>query len=254
VRVGNQEALLTGFPGIPPLAALPPLKTLILDIEAGSVMPTEARSRLGDISDIKDVYPGLLRVLGVSMMSFGFAIDIIGTWEACMVGVLTGILAGLLFLWSERGLGNALAVPLVASFVVSVCVMLASKFGFVAAPPGLLMIPAMFVFIPGDSISMQAVELIDGRWTAGTARFFYSVVMLILLAAGVALAAAATGTPYSAVAPGPEGGDLFPWWAPYPVTSSLPSEPPWPSKCGGATSTSQSSSRWWSRPSLNSAP
>ncbi len=216
VRVGDREALHTGFPGIPPLAALPPLKTLMLDIEAGSLTPTEARSRLGDISNIKEVYPGLLRVLGVSMMSFGFAIDIIGTWEACVVGVLTGILAGLLFLWSERGLGNALAVPLVASFAVSVCVMLASRFGLVAAPPGLLIIPAMFVFIPGDSISMQAVELIDGRWTAGTARFFYSIVMLILLAAGVTLAAAATGTPYSAVAPGPEGGDLFPWWAPYP--------------------------------------
>jgi uncharacterized membrane protein YjjP (DUF1212 family) len=216
VRVGDREALLRGFPGIPPLAALLPLKTLLHEIETGAVTPTEAQIRLADISSTKQIYPGVLRVLGVSIMSFGFAIDIIGTWEACLVGALTGVLAGVLLLWSERSVGNAMVVPLVASFVVAGSVMLVSKFGLVAASPGLLMIPAMFVFIPGDSIAMQAVELIDGRWTAGTARFFYSLVMLIMLTAGVVLAAAATGTSYSAVAPGPEGGNLFSWWAPYP--------------------------------------
>lgn len=47
-----------------------------------------------------------------------------------------------------------------------------------SAVPGLLLVSALFVFIPGDSITMQAVELIDGSWTAGVARLFYSIMLL----------------------------------------------------------------------------
>lgn len=216
VHMGAHTALLTGFPGIPPLAALPKLKSLMSDIASGTVDPTSARQRLADVAATKDVYSAGLRILGVSLISFGFSIDIIGTWEACIVGLLTGLVAGWFFLWAERSQRNALAVPLVASFAVAACVILASKLGMTTASAGLLMIPAMFVFIPGDSITMQALEIADGRWTAGTARLAYSVVMLILLASGVVLAAAVTGTDYTAVSPGAEGGNIFPWWAPYP--------------------------------------
>lgn len=216
VRIGSRAALLTGFPGIPPLAALPKLKALLKEVANGAIDPVEARIQLGKISETRGVYSGWLRILGVSLISFGFSIDIIGTWEACIVGLLTGLIAGCFLLWSERSLRNGLVVPLVAAFAVAACVMLASRFGITVAPAGLLMIPAMFVFIPGDSISMQALEIADGHWTAGTARLAYSVVMLVLMASGVVLAAAVTGTDYSAVSPGVEGTNVFPWWAPYP--------------------------------------
>ena len=216
VHMGERNVLLTGFPGIPPLAALPELKSLMLDISGGTLDPVTARQRLAEISATKGVHAPILRILGVSMISFGFSIDIIGTWEACLVGLLTGLIAGWFFLWAERSQRNALAVPLVASFVVSACVMLAAANGMTTASAGLLMIPAMFVFIPGDSITMQALEIADGRWTAGTARLSYSLVMLILLASGVVLAAAVTGGDYAMVSPGAETGSTFPWWAPYP--------------------------------------
>jgi len=93
--------------------------------------------------------------------------------------------------------------------------MLAYKFGWAAASPGLLQVASTFVFIPGDSISTQAYEPAEGRWSAGVDRLFYSIIMLVLMVTGAFLASAATGTPLGEIFPsGPH--DVFPWWAAYP--------------------------------------
>jgi uncharacterized membrane protein YjjB (DUF3815 family) len=132
-----------------------------------------------------------------------------------MVAFFTGIISGIFFLQAERGLNWTLGAPLLASFFVSLAVIIAYNQGLVSEVPGLLMVSALFVFIPGDSITMQAVELIDGHWSAGVARLFYSIVLLLLLAVGAVFAAALTGTSTDLLAPGSATGD-FPWWAPYP--------------------------------------
>jgi uncharacterized membrane protein YjjB (DUF3815 family) len=93
--------------------------------------------------------------------------------------------------------------------------MLAYKFGWVAAAPGLLLISSTFVFIPGDSISTQAYELAQGKWSAGVDRLFYSIIMLVLQVTGAFLAITLTGTAVAELFPtGPH--DAFAWWAAYP--------------------------------------
>jgi uncharacterized membrane protein YjjB (DUF3815 family) len=149
------------------------------------------------------------------VLSFAFAIDIVGSWEACVVAFLTGAISGLFLLQSERGTQWALGVPFLAAFFISAAVMIAFKVDLVTEAPGLLLIPALFVFIPGDSITMQAVELVDGRWSAGVSRLFYSITVLLLLAWGAVLAAAVLGISDGLLAPGAPPSD-FPWWAPYP--------------------------------------
>ncbi|MCX7549475.1 hypothetical protein [Xanthomarina sp. F2636L] len=72
--------------------------------------------------------------------------------------------------------------------------MLAWKFGFTTAAPGLLLISATLVFIPGDSISTQALEMVSGRWSQAVDRLFYSIMVLVLQVVGVVLAAILTLT------------------------------------------------------------
>jgi uncharacterized membrane protein YjjP (DUF1212 family) len=215
IQMGDRDSFLKALPGIPPLAALPRLKSWLLDVEGGKLAPAAARDYLKDVAATGPVYSPLLRIFGVMALSFGFSIDIVGTWEAGIVAFLTGIISGFFLLQAERSLNWALFAPLIASFFVSLAVIVAYDLGWVSEVPGLLMISALFVFIPGDSITMQAVELIEGRWTAGVARLFYSIVLLLLLAIGAVLAAAVTGTSTDLLAPGNAAGD-FPWWAPYP--------------------------------------
>jgi uncharacterized membrane protein YjjP (DUF1212 family) len=215
IQMGSRDAFLKGLPGIPPLAALPSLKSLLIDIEAGKFIPEVAREKLKQVAEIGSVYSPPLRVFGVMLLSFGFAIDIVGTLEAVIVGFLTGIISGIFLLQAEKGPRWALGVPFLASFFVSIAVMIAYNQGWVSEVPGLLMLSALFVFIPGDSITMQAVELIDGRWSAGVSRLFYSIMLLLLLAVGALFAAALLGVSTDLLAPGSAAGD-FPWWAPYP--------------------------------------
>jgi uncharacterized membrane protein YjjP (DUF1212 family) len=215
IQMGSRDAFLKSLPGIPPLAALPSLKDWLREVKAGKLGVSAAREKLKEVAEIGPVYSPLLRVFGVMMLSFAFAIDIVGTWEACIVGFLTGIISGIFLLQAERGVHWALAAPLLASFFVSLPIFIAYNQGLVSEVPGLLLIAALFVFIPGDSITMQAVELIDGRWSAGVSRLFYSITMLLMLALGAVFAAALTGSSDTLLAPGSSSGD-FPWWAPYP--------------------------------------
>jgi uncharacterized membrane protein YjjB (DUF3815 family) len=119
------------------------------------------------------------------------------------------------FLQAERSIQWALFAPLLAAFLVSLPVMVAYNLDWVDEAPGVLLISALFVFIPGDSITMQAVEVMDGRWSAGVARWFYSIMVLLLLAVGGLFAAGVTGVSTAELAPGNAAGD-FAWWAPYP--------------------------------------
>jgi uncharacterized membrane protein YjjB (DUF3815 family) len=215
IQMGDRDSFLKALPGIPPLAALDRLKSWLLDVEGGELAPGAAREQLHDVAATGPVYSPLLRIFGVMALSFGFSIDIAGTWEAGIVAFLTGIISGFFLLQADRSLNWALSAPLIASFFVSMAVIVAYDLDWVSEVPGLLMISALFVFIPGDSITMQAVELIDGRWTAGVARLFYSIMLLLLLAIGAVMAAAVTGTSTDLLAPGNAAGD-FPWWAPYP--------------------------------------
>jgi uncharacterized membrane protein YjjP (DUF1212 family) len=215
IQMGDRDSFLKALPGIPPLAALPRLKSWLLDVEGGKLAPGAAREQLRDVAATGPVYSPLLRIFGVMALSFGFSIDIVGTWEACIVAFLTGIISGFFLLQADRSLNWALFAPLIASFFVSLAVIVAYDLDWVSEVPGLLLISALFVFIPGDSITMQAVELIDGRWTAGVARLFYSITLLLLLVIGAVLAAAVTGTSTDLLAPGNAAG-YFPWWAPYP--------------------------------------
>jgi uncharacterized membrane protein YjjP (DUF1212 family)/uncharacterized membrane protein YjjB (DUF3815 family) len=204
-----------GIPGFPPMAYTQTLKDMLADIYAGKLSVTEARKAIEGLSAKEPPYGPFLVWLGVVIVSIGFAVDIVGTWEGLLWAGITGMATGLAFLAADRVAGFGKIVPLVATMASGIIVMLAWKFGWTAAAPGLLLISSTFVFIPGDSISTQAYELAMGRWSAGVDRLFYSIIMLVLQVTGAFLAITLTGTAIAELFPtGPH--DAFAWWAAYP--------------------------------------
>jgi uncharacterized membrane protein YjjB (DUF3815 family) len=105
-------------------------------------------------------------------------------------------------------------MPFFAAFFVSLPISFCYKYDVVDESAGLLMVPALFVFIPGNNITMQAVELIEGKWMAGVARFSYAIIMLVLLVAGGYLAATIAGLSVDELDPVSNEPD-FEWWAIY---------------------------------------
>jgi len=204
-----------GIPGFPPMAYTQTLKNLLADIYSGKLSVAEARSALETLHKKEPPYPPILNWLGVVIVSIGFAVDVVGTWEGMLWAGITGLATGLAFVAADHVAGFGKIAQLVATFASGVIVMVAYKYGWVAAAPGLLLISSTFVFIPGDSISTQAYELSMGNWSAGVDRLFYSMIMLVLQLTGAYLAIMITGTAVEELFPtGPH--DAFPWWAAYP--------------------------------------
>jgi uncharacterized membrane protein YjjP (DUF1212 family)/uncharacterized membrane protein YjjB (DUF3815 family) len=216
IKIGEHATFVKGgIPGFPPMAHTQNLKNLLADIYEDKLSLAEARKALKGIHEKKPPYPPLLVWLGIVIVSIGFAVDVVGTWEGMFWAGITGIATGLAFIAADRTPVFGKIVPLVATLASGIIVMIAWKFGWTAAAPGLLLISSTFVFIPGDSISTQAYELADGKWSAGVDRLFYSIIMLVLQVTGAYIAIVLTNTAIDELFPaGPH--DTFPWWAAYP--------------------------------------
>jgi uncharacterized membrane protein YjjB (DUF3815 family) len=216
IKMGKRFEIIKSLPSFPPLAALSELKAWLLSVEAGELTPREARIAFKEkVTSIEGIYHPLIRVLGVIILDIGLAIDLVGNWEGVVVTIVLSVVTGCCWLASEWGAGWSLAMPFLASFMVTWPVCLCFRRGVVSQNPGILVVSSLFVFIPGDSISMQAVEIIGGRWTAGTARLSYSVIMLVLAAAGAVLGVGVTGLPSDVLDP-VDYVATFDWWAIYP--------------------------------------
>lgn len=214
-REGNATFVKGGIPGFPPMAYTQDLKNLLADIYSGVLPVSEARTVLKSLHDKDPPYPPVLNWLGVVIVSIGFAVDIVGTWEGLLWAGITGLITGVVFVAADRIAGFDKIAQLVATMASGIIVMVAYKFGWTLAAPGLLLIASTFVFIPGDSISTQAYELAQGRWSAGVDRLFYSIIMLVLQITGAFLAIAITATAVGELFPtGPR--ETFQWWAAYP--------------------------------------
>lgn len=203
------------MPGFPALANTQKLKNHLADVFEGKLTIEEARQSLAELKSSKPPYSSFLVWLGVVSVSAAFAVEVVGTWEGILFGILTGMATGIVFLAVDRNPVLARLGPMIAGFASGVVAMVGWQTGYAAAAPGLLLVASTFVFIPGDSISMQAYELAQGRWSPAVDRFFYSVFILVLLASGAYVATVVTSTPISALMPVSPSGEEFPWWAIY---------------------------------------
>ncbi|MFF6885709.1 threonine/serine exporter family protein [Streptomyces sp. NPDC012421] len=198
-------------PDVARLDRIAALKPLLAEVRAGRCGPAEASARLARIETAPPPYPWWLKMFGIVLFALGFAPLMQPTWyEVGTTAVLAALAAGLAVA-SDRLPRLARVLPLVASVLVSVVTLALFAGDPAHGGPVLLMLPALFFFVPGDLLSAAAAELGAGLVTTGAIRLVYAVFLLVQLCVGVLLGVYVTGTSTHALFDTAAEADLPRW-------------------------------------------
>ncbi|MGW6535256.1 threonine/serine ThrE exporter family protein [Streptomyces sp. NPDC055051] len=206
-----RTVIVHAAPEVARLDRIAALKPLVADVCAGRCGLAGANARLARIEAAPAPYPWWLKMVGIVLFALGFAPLMQPTWyEIGTTAVLATLAAGLAVA-SDRVPRLARVLPLLASVLVSVVTL-----GLFAGDPAhggpvLLMLPALFFFVPGDYLSAAAAELGAGLVTTGAIRLVYAVFLLVQLCVGVLLGAYLTGTSTRALFDTAAEADLPRW-------------------------------------------
>jgi uncharacterized membrane protein YjjP (DUF1212 family) len=201
-----------GVPEVFRLDQAAALKPLLLDVRTGRIGLAAADRRLAEIMAAPPPYPWWLNFLGIVLFSLGFAPLMQPTWYEIGTTAVLGALAAGLAVAARQVPLLARILPLVVSVVVSVVTIELFADDPARGGPVLLMLPALFYFVPGDYLSAATAELSAGLITTGAIRLVYSVFLLVQLYLGVLLGVVVTGTDRRALFDVAATADL-PRWA-----------------------------------------
>lgn len=178
---------------------------------SGELTAAEADAALVELEGRPEPYPTWLRFLGVVMFAAGFAPSMQATWGELGTAVILGAVMAVVFLVGERTRFFGWMLPLIASTAVAYFAFTFLNVKDAHGGPVLLMVPALFVMIPGDFLCAAAAEISVGQFTVGTIRLVQSFFTLFQLAAGVVIGAAMSGAGTSALMERSTISNL-PWW------------------------------------------
>ncbi len=168
-------------------------KFLVNRIASGDLCAAAADRELAALSRRDPPYPWWLRIIGVTMFATGFAPSVQATWREVGYSLILGAVMGVLFVGAERLTSLRSVFPIVGPFVIGLV-----AFGLLhahRAPGGplSLMVPALFVLIPGDFLCAATAEIAIGQLTPGAVRLAQAAFTLVELAVGVVVAAELSG-------------------------------------------------------------
>ncbi|MFE3988006.1 threonine/serine exporter ThrE family protein [Nocardia tengchongensis] len=211
VEIDGRTRVVTQIPQMPQLDQVSAFKPWLTDVLSGTVPLARARDRLEAIAAMPVRYRLWQRLAGVVLFTVGFGLSIQQTWQEVWVTAVLGLVVGPIQVLAERSHRVAWLAPLLASTVVSTAVLGAAAHGWVRGGTIELMLPVLFVFIPGDSITMSAIEIAVGRVTAGAARLVQALATLAALGFGPVLATALLDAARTSLHTETVPADLGPW-------------------------------------------
>lgn len=211
---GTCTVIVHGFPGVFRLDQIAALKPLLAEVRAGRIGIAEADRRLTEIEAAPVPYPWWLKFLGIMLFALGFAPLIQPTWYEIATTAALGALTAALVVIADRLPQLHRFLPLAASTVVSIATIELFADDPAHGGPVLLMLPALFYFVPGDYLSAATAELAAGLITTGAIRLVYSGFLLVQLYVGVLFGVFFTGTSLHALFDVAAHSDL-PRWAPF---------------------------------------
>ncbi|MFI5527736.1 threonine/serine exporter family protein [Kitasatospora sp. NPDC051853] len=211
VRGRARTVTVQGVPEVFRLDRLTALKPLLADLAQGRTDLTQAERRLERIRNSPAPYPWWLKLLGIVLFSVGFAPLMQPTWyEIGTTAALSAVVAALAVA-ADRRPRLTKVLPLVVSVTVSVLTLELFADDPARGGPVLLMLPALFFFVPGDYLSAASAELAAGLVTTGAVRLVYSAFLLLQLYVGVLIGVLVTGTPTRALFDQAATSDLPRW-------------------------------------------
>ncbi|MFJ7631619.1 threonine/serine exporter ThrE family protein [Streptomyces sp. NPDC097595] len=209
---GRSSAIVVrAFPEVFRMDRVVALKPLLDEVAAGRLDARKAGDRLAAISRAAPPYPWWAKLLGVVLFSVGFAPLMQPTWYEVGSTAVLATVAACLAVAADRLPRLAKVLPLIAAMTVSLLALEVFARSPAHGGPVLLMLPALFFFVPGDYLSAAAAELAAGYLTTGAVRLVYSVALLVQLYVGVILGLVITGRPRQDLFDVAAGADLPRW-------------------------------------------
>jgi uncharacterized membrane protein YjjP (DUF1212 family) len=201
-------------------------KQLDRQIVSGRLTACEAIRRLEALENRQPPFPWWIRFVGVMLFAAGFAPSIQANWRQFGGSLVLGGVMAAVYLVGERIALLRIVLPLVAATGVSLVAFSVLHIAHAHGGPVLVMVPALFVMIPGDFLCAAAAEVAVGQFTVGIIRLLQSFLVLFELAAGVVIGAAISGVGTSALISS-NTVDNMPWiitvlaWIPFTVGMAL---------------------------------
>ena len=222
----QQVGAIHAQPSLERLDLISEFRILTDHIIDGELSADAAADQLEELEHRRSPSPWLARFLGVILFAAGFAPSMQANWRQLGASVILGAAMAAVYLIGERIAMLRTMLPLLGSLAVGVVGFGILHDAHAHGGPVLVMVPALFVMIPGDFLCAAAAEIAVGQFTVGTIRLVQSVFVLFQLAAGVIIAAAITGAGTHSLMQTTTVSDL-PWivlvvaWVPFTIGMAL---------------------------------
>ncbi|PJI86617.1 threonine/serine ThrE exporter family protein [Luteimicrobium subarcticum] len=184
------------------------LDHLVDDLSADRVGLHDARMRMAAIEVSPPRFGPVVAVLGHALLSMGFALCQQPTLSAVLGVALLGALVGAARVAVPGGSSIATALPVLASFVVTLLAI--GVLGpWLHAGAIDLIVPPLISLLPGGALTTATLELTHNQIVSGASRLVFGLAQLLLLAFGVVAGITVLGAPDHTV------GEFLPAWVPY---------------------------------------
>ncbi|MFF5283431.1 threonine/serine exporter family protein [Streptomyces sp. NPDC013171] len=172
---------VTSFPDVARLDRAVALKEFVERVRDTRPPLPEATAGLRRVETLPATVPRWARGAGIVLFSVGFAPAVQPTWYEIGTTALLAALVAALTVLSDRRPRLARVLPLLAAVLVSLVTLGVLQPGHGHGGPVLIMLPALFFFVPGDLLSAATAELVGGFLTTGAVRLVYALVLLLQL-------------------------------------------------------------------------
>ena len=153
-----------------------------------------------------------LTLFGHVLLTVGLCLILQPTGADLALAAFFGALVGVLKLMGGRWARAQPVMPIAAAFIVSALTFALANEGWGSANLRTMIAP-LVTFLPGAALTMSVIELSSGQLVAGASRLVSGALQLVLLAAGILVAAELVGLPSSGLVDTPQ--NTFGWWAPW---------------------------------------
>jgi uncharacterized membrane protein YjjP (DUF1212 family) len=160
------------------------------DVLTGRLDAPAGQRRLDTILASRPPFPWGVRVLGLGVLSTGFALALQPTPFGLAVAFVLGLFVGLL--QQVRIAELQAAIPVIAALSVSAIVFALAEV-YDGENPVRALIPPLVVFLPGAMITTGTSELAAGQMVSGSSRLMTGLFSLLLLALGIVSGASMVG-------------------------------------------------------------